>query len=80
MLVDPVVRDTLLARYPSLICLEDASVVIEVYGKLLSVYRSPRTPHHGSGVFQYECGTGADVRDSVPASGTDILVTHGLPS
>lgn len=76
VLAEPTTRDAFLAKYPGLIYLEDSSATIEVRGRLLTVYGSPRTPSHGSGVFRYS--RQENVWNNVPAF-TDILVTHGPP-
>ncbi|KAI0353856.1 Metallo-dependent phosphatase [Trametes cingulata] len=75
-LAAPKTRSTILASYPDLIYLEDSSVTLTVHGRQVVVYGSPRTPRHGSGVFQYPPGEAAW---NIP-SDVDILVTHGPPS
>ncbi|TBU47118.1 metallophosphoesterase domain-containing protein 1 [Dichomitus squalens] len=70
-------RDAILQRYPSLTYLEDSSITLEVQGRLLSVYGNPRSPKHGSGVFQYQYDAYHWERRLPPY--TDILVTHGPP-
>ncbi|KAI0641437.1 Metallo-dependent phosphatase [Trametes meyenii] len=82
VLAHPTKRDRILAAYPDLIYLEDSSTTLVVNGRTITVYGSPYTPRHGSGVFQYPRGGKSSgplgrQRDIPPS--TDILITHGPP-
>ncbi len=69
-------RDAILSCYSDLIYLENSSVTLNVREHQITVYGSPCTPRHGSGVFQYPRGK-ADWSHIPPP--TDILITHGPP-
>ncbi|KAI0754019.1 Metallo-dependent phosphatase-like protein [Daedaleopsis nitida] len=79
VLANPDIRDRILADYPGLTYLEDSSTTLQVRGRLLSVYGSPRTPRYrrgGSDKFLYPASEA--VWDIPPF--TDIVVTHGPPA
>ncbi|KZV71700.1 metallophosphoesterase domain-containing protein 1 [Peniophora sp. CONT] len=75
-------RDRLLSKHPGLLYLEDEEATVEVRGRSLRVYGSPRMPKHGDWPFQYPriaaSASHSTVWSSIPSS-TDILVTHGPP-
>ncbi|KAF8064112.1 metallophosphoesterase domain-containing protein 1 [Lyophyllum atratum] len=77
ILANPTKRDAIISAYPELTYLEDSSTTLVVRGQNVAIYGSPRTPRHGSGVFQYP-RVEADWQN-IP-SRTDILVTHGPPA
>ncbi|KIY66574.1 metallophosphoesterase domain-containing protein 1 [Cylindrobasidium torrendii FP15055 ss-10] len=76
-LATPANRDAILSCYPSLTYLEDSSITLNVRERRIIVYGSPRTPRHGSGVFQYPRHEAN--WSHIPLL-TDILVTHGPPA
>ncbi|VDB86736.1 unnamed protein product [Peniophora sp. CBMAI 1063] len=81
-LADARERERLLNRHPALIYLDDEETTINVHGRTLRIYGSPRTPKHGSWPFQYPRvpadAPHTDVWSSISPA-TDILVTHGPP-
>ncbi|KAA8902604.1 Metallo-dependent phosphatase-like protein [Sphaerosporella brunnea] len=48
-------------------------------GRSLKIYGSPRTPKHGTGVFQYPRKRSRAVWEGTVPIDTDILITHGPP-
>ncbi|KAI0365767.1 metallophosphoesterase domain-containing protein 1 [Pilatotrama ljubarskyi] len=74
-LATPNTCSAILDAFPDLIYLQDSSATLTIRGRQIIVYGSPRTPRHGSGVFQYPRG---EADWNIP-SDVDILVTHGPP-
>ncbi|KAG5646153.1 hypothetical protein DXG03_004206 [Asterophora parasitica] len=80
---DSLDRKELLGLYSGLTYLEDEATVLTVRGRSVHLYGSPRTPKHGSGVFQYPRAPSSILDDvwqerDIPPT-TDILITHGPP-
>ena len=82
-LEDASFRAVIASAYPSLTYLHDSCVTLNIEGKRVTVYGSPRTPRHGSWPFQYpriqpHQVSSSTVWEGIP-SHVDILVTHGPP-
>jgi predicted phosphohydrolase len=64
----------------SLVYLQDSSIVLDFPGnRRLKIYGSPRTPQHGSGVFQYPRNTACVAWEGAVPVDIDVLITHGPP-
>jgi predicted phosphodiesterase len=61
-----------------IIYLKDSTYVLNVGGRTLNIYGSPKSVDCGGFPFQYARGT--DVWSGVVPENTDILITHGPPS
>jgi predicted phosphohydrolase len=66
--------------HSSLAYLQDSSTVLDFPGnRSLKIYGSPRTPKHGSGVFQYPKNAACVAWEGAVPVDIDVLITHGPP-
>jgi len=83
-LEDPSYQSTIKTLYPNLVYLQNASISLDINGRIIKLYGSPLTPRHGSWAFQYPRIPASQVFSSTTWSSvpmdTDVLITHGPPA
>lgn len=86
VLMDLDKRVELLAKYPQIKFLQDASALVSVRGRVLRFYGNAQAPLHGTPAFAYPTVSPRDAHEAaarlwrhVPEH-VDVLVTHGAPA